>query len=179
MPDEDEVPAGAEFAEAAIKKNERKRGRQAGHRHRQHQQLFHEPGPAALPLRQHIGRGHAQQQGRAETGEGHQQREIDGAAVEAPDLADPPQCQAALEPLEEVDGETGHDRQDHRHDEEGADERGDRKLCIEAAGACHAAAATPEPAALRASASTSQVMNPSTKLKLAAMAKLALSVNSV
>ena len=107
----------------------------------------------------------------------------DGVAVSVPHFVDPAQREPALDPDQVVHGQSGEHRQPDRNDQERADGEREGELQSEESRGVdpisQPAAATVDPAAVRASASTTQVIAPSTKLSAAAIAMLAESVNSV
>src|SRR5262249_11871619 len=92
--------------------------------------------------------------------------------VEAPDLRDPAQREAALDSDEEVLGDPRKDRQRDRDDEERAHREREPEL-EPPAEPPHPAAATPAPASERAPASAAHVMRPSTIDNDAAIEKFA------
>src|SRR5205085_1660832 len=104
-----------------------------------------------------------------QAGERDADREIHGARVELPHFGDPAQREAALQSDEEILCHAGKDRHHDRHDEERGHEQRERELEVEP----HAAAATVEPANVRARFSTSQVSTPRTMESAAAMEKFA------
>ena len=184
MADQDEHPRGAEAAGTAIGDDQRQRGRETRHRHRHHQQLLQRARQRPLSPGQHIGGGDAEHERAGEAGKRDADARGRSCRDSRPHLADPAQGQAAPDADEVVRGHAGEHRQDHRHDQERADQQ--RKAsCAQKSeprwrtGASSARGRDGAPAAVRAKASTIQVTAPSTNDSAAAAAMFACSVNSV
>jgi len=185
MPHDDERRAHPERCKAAIYGQQRKRGGEPGQRDRQHQQFFDHTRRACLAARERIAGRHAGDKRDDERRGRHFERQEYRRVILRPHLAEPAQRQAARDAAKIIDGQTGDDRHHHRHDQKRAQRQRDEPLpggqpaAQRRQAAHHAVAATAEPVAVRASASTTHVTTPSTIDSPAAVTRFADSVNSV
>ena len=132
MADQDEEPALAEITVAPIGDDQRQRDGEARDRERQRDDLLHGARQPARVAVEHIGRRHADHERDGERRERDLQGQENGCVVEPPDLADPDQRDAAPpNALKVIDGDAGHHREDRRHDQEHAHQRGDQDLQAE------------------------------------------------